>query len=340
MSPPYQRQGAIWTPKDKSFLVDSILNEYDLPKIYIADFTFANTLLNRQKLQYAVIDGKQRLEAIFDFYEGNILLDKKFVYEEDPSVKLGGLGYSDLEHSYPEIALRFDNFNLSAMSVITDDEAKINELFVRLNRSRPLTGAEIRNAMQGPVPELIRRLATHRFFTLKVRFSTNRGQDRNVAAKLLLLEFRGRFVDVKKTPLDRFVQEAVSAEAQVTDFELAASRVEDVLDDMTQVFVNRDPLLSSQGPVPVYYWLCRNLDEHDRTRLREFLVNFNKARQENRALARDPDNAERVDTELVRYDNLDRSTNDQGSLEGRYEILRNRFARFQKDARELASRSA
>ena len=31
-NPPYQRKGGLWTPGDKAYLVDSILNGYDIPK--------------------------------------------------------------------------------------------------------------------------------------------------------------------------------------------------------------------------------------------------------------------------------------------------------------------
>jgi len=39
MVPVYQRQGRLWSRGDKAFLIDSILNGYDIPKIYMADFT-------------------------------------------------------------------------------------------------------------------------------------------------------------------------------------------------------------------------------------------------------------------------------------------------------------
>ena len=130
-----------------------------------ADFTYGDSKLNRKRLPYAVIDGKQRFEAIFDFYDGIITLNPDFVYRKDSSLKLGGLGYADLLSNYGEIAEIFDQFHLSVMSVITDDEALINELFVRLNRSKPLTGAEIRNAMSGPAPEVTRQMVQHAFFT-------------------------------------------------------------------------------------------------------------------------------------------------------------------------------
>ena len=60
----------------------------------------------------------------------------------------------------------------------------------------------------GAVPEIIRDLVTHSFFTTKIKFSTQRSQDKNLAAKLLLIEHRGQMVDTKKAHLDRLVGES------------------------------------------------------------------------------------------------------------------------------------
>src|SRR4051794_37446650 len=68
MDPPYQRRGRLWSDADKAYLIDSILNGFDVPKVYIADFTWGDSPLNAEKLPYAIIDGKQRLEAVFDFF--------------------------------------------------------------------------------------------------------------------------------------------------------------------------------------------------------------------------------------------------------------------------------
>src|SRR5688500_15082998 len=162
--PPYQRRGGLWSRSDKAFLIDSILNEYDIPKLYLADFTYGPSPLNPHNRQFAVIDGKQRFEAILDFFDGRITLARDFSFADEPTLRLGGLGYRDLKTSHPAVASRFENFNLTVMSVITDEEGKINELFVRLNRNKALTGAEVRNAMQGIVPGLIRELAHDEFF--------------------------------------------------------------------------------------------------------------------------------------------------------------------------------
>lgn len=329
MSPPYQRRSGIWTQYDEAYLIDSILNEFDFPKIYVADFTFGHSPLNEKKMRYAMIDGKQRFESIFRFIEGELVLNKDFVFLENPSMNLSGLGYKDLKMNYPHVAEIFDNYNPTVMRVLADDARMIADLFVRLNRNRALTGAELRNAMPGPIPPLLRELAAHKFFESRIKFTTKRGQDQNMAAKLLLLEYREKFVDVKKEQLDRFVREAAISDTTEEAFEPVVARTKSILDAMTSIFLPKDPLLSNQGGVPVYYWLVREAAEGERRLMRHFLTRFQSERYENRRIAADSNRGVEVDPELSRFDFLDRSTNDSWSLEGRYEILRKRLSGYQ-----------
>jgi len=74
--------------------------------------------LNKQKLPYAIIDGKQRFEAIFDFFDNKIVLNDDFVFLENSKLELAGLGYRDLQSKYPEIAEGFETFPVSVMSVV------------------------------------------------------------------------------------------------------------------------------------------------------------------------------------------------------------------------------
>ena len=62
LEPEYQRLGNIWSPSKQQLLIDSIINEYDIPKIY-----FHELYPQVENKKYAVIDGRQRLEAIFNF---------------------------------------------------------------------------------------------------------------------------------------------------------------------------------------------------------------------------------------------------------------------------------
>ncbi len=47
MEPTYQRRGKLWSDTDKAYLIDSILNGYDVPKLYMADFTWGDSNLDR-----------------------------------------------------------------------------------------------------------------------------------------------------------------------------------------------------------------------------------------------------------------------------------------------------
>ena len=321
MSPPYQRRGRLWSQSDKGYLIDSIINGFDVPKLYLADFQLGESGLNNKKLPYAIIDGKQILEAVFDFFDGTLTLNEDFRWRKNPSLSLGGLSLRDLRSSYPLVADDFETETFDIMSVITSDEADINELFVRLNRSKPLTGAEVRNAMVGPVPDVIRAVGAHDFFKENIKFSTKRSGDYNAAAKILLFEYNKKLSGTKKKDLDAF---AALAAIDRDRLELAGRLTLENLDWMQEVFLPRDPLLSSSGSLPLYYWFVRDTPGVLRSRIREFLSGFERARQEHRDQQRVTNQA--VNAVYSRFDAFNRSTNDVGSYVGRLDILTSSFA--------------
>ena len=335
--PVYQRKGHIWSPADKALLIDSILNDYDIPKMYVADFTSSKSnSLNKKRRRYAVIDGKQRLEAVMEFFDGKLKLKSDFTYVQRPSWELGGATAKDLATRYPALLRKFYDYELAVMGVVTDEEGKINDLFIRLNRSKPLVGAEVRNAMLGQVPPMIREVAEHPFFRTRIGFETTRMQERNAAAKLLLVEFRGKFVDTKKSQLDGFVDDGIRS--QLRNFDTTVQRCRRVLNDMAHVFKERDPLLKSQGPLTVYYWFVKEHRQH-RARIRDFLLQFDTLRQINRQRASEQPPPSNLDSELLSYDFLNRSPNDQASCIRRYAILEARFESYLSTATVSAQAS-
>ena len=323
--PPYQRKGRLWSAVDKAFLIDSIITGFDIPKLYMADFQYGNSDLNMKRLPYAIIDGKQRLEAIIDFFEDRLVLNKDFSLRSDPALRLGGLSLRDLRKHYPSVAEEFENFSLDIMSVVAEDERDVNELFVRLNRSKALTGAEVRNAIAGPVTDVIRKLSEHSIFKDIIRFSTKRAGDHNAAAKILLFEYVGTPVGTKKSNLDDFARDSKINKKKL---ELSARRVLDTLDAMAEVFLPSDELLSSAGVFPVYFWLVRNTQPIYYDDVRLFLIEFESERKAHRERQKDLGPSADVDQQFARYDTLNRSTNDPGSHRGRYEILKAGFSEF------------
>ena len=62
----YQRK-LVWTVEEKQKLIDSILSDYPLPLILLAE---------KERGSYEIIDGMQRLNAIFTFIETSYPLNK------------------------------------------------------------------------------------------------------------------------------------------------------------------------------------------------------------------------------------------------------------------------
>jgi len=325
MDPPYQRKGRRWSKSDKQYLIDSILNGFDIPKFYVTDFTWGPSELNRNASAYAVIDGKQRFEAIFDFFDGKISTAEDFEYSADPNICAGGLNLEELREKFPTIAEEFENFNPIVMGVVTSEQRFIEELFVRLNRSRPLTGAEIRNAMAGPVPQLIRQISDHTFFADNSKFPTGSGQDLNLAAKLLMFEHVGNFENTKKDYLDKF---ASSASISVDALPLCVGTTLKNLDKMSEVFLFEDPLLRSEGPIPVYYWLIKNIEASELWHVRNFLSQFSTCLKMPNKLAGLPSE---LSSDLELYTSALRSVNDKVSHETRYLLLKKWFGNWLKE---------
>jgi hypothetical protein len=334
--PSYQRRGNIWKVPTRQYLIDTVINGFDIPKFYLADFTLLDSDLNPKRFKYAIIDGKQRILALIDFIENRLPLSENFIFFQDPHVKLSGLYYDDLIERYPSIAKIFDTYLLSIVSVVTDDEHKINELFVRLNAGKSLNGAEVRNAMPGIVPRLIRELTEHPFWS-RIKFDTSRSQDKNTAAKLLLIEQKNDFTDTKKRQLDNFVEQAArrtpandrildtNSEDESIKILESSDQVKAVLNDMAQIFMDKDRLLANESQIPIIYWLVRECERRHHPQVRPFLLKFDQDRQANRKRQAEDPLWNKI---LVEYELMARTSNDQASLRGRYDIVRQQFDDF------------
>lgn len=326
VDPSYQRKGRRWAVSDKQYLVDSIINGFDVPKFYVADFTWGNSALNEKKKEYAVIDGKQRFEAIFDFFDNVFPLANDFVFIRDPGISASGMYYSELKALYPDLGDVFDNFNPDVMAVVTNNKVFVEELFVRLNRSKPLSGAEIRNAISGPLTEVVRKIRDHEFFRSNVRFSTSKGQDLNCATKLLMFEMSG-IQETKKVNMDKFVRQTKD-DQKVGEI---ATRAMATLDELAERFQFKDSLLTSEGQIPVYYWLYRNLNDSSKDGFRDFigLVQGDLKGDSSGVLSK---------KEVVEFKAASRSINDKSSHEVRFAILSRSFDRWVQEGASVAPR--
>ncbi|MDP3859278.1 MAG: DUF262 domain-containing protein [Stagnimonas sp.] len=322
MDPEYQRMGGVWTREKKQLLMDSILNDYDIPKIYLHAFS------RQQKKEggyaYAVIDGRQRLEAIWQFIEGRFTLADDFVYQDDESVQLARLGYSDIATGHPKIKIKFDSFVLPVIGVDTDDQELIEDMFSRLNEAVPLNAAEKRNALGGEMVAAFREIASHPFFARNVALGNKRFQHREVAARLLMIEenllHNPKIIDTKREYLDALARNYHDGKSEIV--RQLSTIITTVLDHMAAVFVEKDELLRGQGNMALYYLLNKSALSEGTTALvtRARLFEFREAVRQNRSKAED--NYADATFELLEFDRLSQQgTNDSSNLRERLGVI-------------------
>lgn len=328
LDPAYQRISGIWTHEKRQLLLDSILNGFDLPKLYFHEFIPPKHKAGK-KFRYAIIDGKQRLQTIWEFIDGRINLAEDFKYLRDDRVRAEGLDYQTLAKRYPSVKGRFDATPLDIVTIRTDDIELIEDMFSRLNEAVPLNAAERRNAFGGPLPPAIRKLAAHDFFKKRLPFTDSRYRHRDLAAKFLYLEHEDQIVNTKKVELDAFVRNFRKWRKEGRDVaspravaRLVAQSV-DVLDAMTSTFVTCDSLLRQVGMVTLFYHLYRQVKAGRVDSIyRELLSKFEKARTANRELAeRVGETAKSVDLQLLEFDKHSQTPNDAYAIRIRLRIL-------------------
>ncbi|CBL45541.1 Hypothetical protein HDN1F_19580 [gamma proteobacterium HdN1] len=323
--PEYQRASDIWTDEKKQLLIDTILNGFDVPKMYFHKFSIKQITENNS-CEYAVIDGKQRLEAIWDFIEGRFALAEDFECLWDNSLVARGMTYSELGKDYPDLKNALDSYPLTIVCIETDDIEIIEDMFSRLNEAVPLSAAEKRNAKGGPVPNAIKLLVASQLFTDKVVFGNSRYRHYDLAAKFLLSVDKGKILETKKRTLDSYVLEWAE-KADRNDTLPFFNETMEILSNMAAIFADRDKLLRQVGNVVLYFHLFRVAYKQNWTAdiQRQILVNFENERIASRMEA---ERGGPLDPDFVEFDRYAQSSNDASAVKIRLKILlRRAFSR-------------
>lgn len=322
LDPVYQRMGGVWTPEKKQLLIDSILNDYDIPKIYL--HAFSREQKKSDGYSYAVIDGRQRMETIWSFIEGKFALSDDFKYQHDETINLAGLGYADIAKEYPKVKIIFDSFVLPVIAIETDDLDLIEDMFCRLNEATPLNAAEKRNAIGGLMVNAIREISNHEFFTRCVAFGNRRYQHREVAARMLLVEETlknfGKLIDTKKEYLDALARNYRTQNPEITS--TLFNNVTEVLNFLANTFLDSDELLRGQGNMIVYYLVGKSAmtTGNKAAFSRRNIIDFRDRVKENRLRAEE--NYSDASFELLEYDRLtQQGTNDASNIKERVRVL-------------------
>lgn len=183
--PDWQRE-EVWNKSKKRKLIDTILRGWKLPKFYFL-------LTNDSPKEYDVLDGQQRLTAIWEFFEGELDLS------EESSSMFGGATYEELPD---DISDAFDDYeiNYDVIEDAADEEQK--EFFQRLQEGLPLTSSEKLNSVHSKLRDYCVKLSKHKFFCDTTVISPKRYAYFDICTKVMVLEIEGldcgtRYKDIK-----------------------------------------------------------------------------------------------------------------------------------------------
>ncbi|MGH7962221.1 MAG: DUF262 domain-containing protein [Candidatus Binatia bacterium] len=133
LDPPYQRK-SVWSPTDRRFFIDTIMNGYPAPPVF-----FHKTTDDQGRTTYHVVDGKQRLQTIIDFTRNKIRIPENF-----SDVNLQNKRWNDLGI---EEKRKFWNYEIVVEMLPDVSDPLVNSIFERINRNaRKLTRQELRHA--------------------------------------------------------------------------------------------------------------------------------------------------------------------------------------------------
>ncbi len=225
LNPEYQRNHR-WDIKTSSRLIESLILNIPIPTVYLSQDVDVDEEVEEGISRYSVIDGQQRLSAIFGFMKNEYALEELEVLD-----LLNGSRYEDLP---PFLTRRLEERTITCLRIdSTADEQVKYDIFERLNTGAiQLEAQELRNAVyRGKFNELIKNLATNEMFRKLISVKEEDGQDDTKVKKMLDAELVLRFFalengeinNMKKSFRD-FLSEQLQKFNNISDDEMNVKR--------------------------------------------------------------------------------------------------------------------
>jgi hypothetical protein len=146
----YQRSDQVWPRAAQSFLIETILMNFPVPKLFLHQ----KTDLRTRKPIKEIVDGQQRTRAIVDYYNDEYALTSNVTLADAVGKRFSDLP-ENLQGQFKDYGLHFDLF-VGA----TDED--VREVFRRMNSfTVPLNPEEQRHAeFQGEFKWFMRNIST------------------------------------------------------------------------------------------------------------------------------------------------------------------------------------
>ena len=281
LSPFYQVDSCRWVLSQKQLYIDSLINGYDTPKIYLHDSSFAS--LDTEGYSYSLVDGKQRLkESLFAFMDDAFALSVNFKYGKDSvgyellseeDYPLAGMKYSDMSNNFKD---HFKNITLDIVEIQTSEVHKILDMFRRLQGGTTLNRMEIRNSFDSQTYlDLARKLTQHVLFKDSVKFSSKRMKHLEVACKILMVNhveatYNIDVCELGSNELDKLVND--NKNIDTLSLKKIESKVEKDVNNYYKVCSSVNLNLKAPTIIPYFVFIKRILNRYTSRSEHKFLI--------------------------------------------------------------------
>ena len=196
VDPQFQRS-YVWSNKQKSELIESVIMQIPLQLIYLAE---------NEDGSLVVIDGRQRLTTLFQFLDNKFCLKDLKILPQINGMKFDELIHSNLYSRYVTI-IEDTQLVVQIIKYPTKDRVKF-DIFDRVNRGgTPLNKQEMRNALyQGNATKLLDELSKMRSFQKATggAISPKHMKDKYIILRALCfyLLWKGNMLDKNKRKIE------------------------------------------------------------------------------------------------------------------------------------------
>jgi len=269
--------------------------------------------VSRPPYQWEVIDGQQRLRAIWEFFRGEYPLSKDA--DAVDNYEIAGKKYDELHDDLQGI---FDTYPLHCVIFEETPDEVIDEIFLRLNNGVPLNSAEKRNAISGAMRDFVHQLTSESPLFMKSVVIPDKRYARDEAlAQTVLVELNGGPCQVGYKQLKDMYEKNRTFK---TD-SLKAKRVRNVLSFLAKAFPRRTPELNKVNALSLYILASELLGKYavsgSSKEFSQWFLDFEKRRQEDEAMDADQRNPDLVQYQLY----LSQATASQAALQHRHRVL-------------------
>ena len=299
------QRGLTWQPRHRQYFMDTIRRNWQTSKIF-----FWKTKTD----EYACVDGQQRLQTVFSFFDNDLRFSEKV---------LGGFSGKKLKDLDERQLKKINDYEFDVVFISNASINDVADFFIRLQMGVALNAAEKLNAILGDVRDFVVEVSQHSFFKETISIRDYRFSHRYLASQIVLLGKEGAH-NLKYSDLKEVYEGSLADELQEV--------VKKELDYLERTFPNKTTYIRNRATViSLYYFIHTEFENLSLEGKREILQDFLKAFQDE--LKRQKNLEEKnKDPELQTYQlHIVQAADTATAIEERHKILRRRFLKFERE---------